>query len=150
MTARWRPYTFSRASEISPTVARARAASTASASRLPSPDSAAAVSAFNARSQAAASRSRRTRSRRATWASRTAVLSMSSTSTSGSSSSWYLFTPTITSSPRSMRACFRAAASSIRSLGMPDSTAFVMPPRASTSSISLRASTTMAPVRLSR
>ena len=47
----------------------------------------------------------------------------------------YLLTPTMTSSPRSMRAWRRAAASSMRSLGMPASTALVMPPIASTSSI---------------
>ena len=58
----------------------------------------------------------------------------------GSSLAWNLLTPTMTSSPRSMRACRRAAASSMRSLGMPASTALVMPPSASTSSISLRAS----------
>jgi hypothetical protein len=50
----------------------------------------------------------------------------------------YLLTPTMTSSPRSMRAWRRAAASSMRSLGMPASTALVMPPSASTSSISAR------------
>ena len=64
-----RPYTFSSASEISPTVALARAASTASASRLPprpspwpSPDPAAAVSASSVRCTSAASRSARSRS----------------------------------------------------------------------------------------
>src|SRR3546814_10857909 len=43
VVARWRENTFSKASEISPTVARARVASTDKASRLPSPLSAAAV-----------------------------------------------------------------------------------------------------------
>ena len=51
----------------------------------------------------------------------------------------YLLTPTTTSSPRSMRAWRRAADSSMRSLGMPDSTALVMPPSASTSSMSAQA-----------
>ena len=41
----------------------------------------------------------------------------------------------MTSSPRSTRAWRRAAASSMRSLGMPASTALVMPPIASTSSM---------------
>src|SRR6266516_2959163 len=53
----------------------------------------------------------------------------------GSEASWNLLTPTITSSPRSMRAWRRAAVSSMRSLGMPASSAFVMPPIASTSSM---------------
>ena len=71
ITAWWRPYTFSRASEISPTVALARAASTASASRLPSspgPGSAspARVSASSARSTSRSSRSARSRSSLAT------------------------------------------------------------------------------------
>ena len=38
-----------------------------------------------------------------------------------------------------MRACLRAADSSMRSLGIPDSTALVIPPSASTSSISAHA-----------
>ena len=42
-----------------------------------------------------------------------------------------------------MRAWRRAEASSMRILGMPASTALVMPPSASTSAISLRASTIM-------
>ena len=79
--------------------------------------------------------SARTVSRRATCCSRTLVLSMSSTSTWSGSAERYLLTPTMTSSPRSTRACRRAAASSMRSFGMPESTALVMPPSASTSSM---------------
>ena len=44
----------------------------------------------------------------------------------------YLFTPTITSSFESIRACLRAALSSILSFGIPDSTAFAIPPNSST------------------
>ena len=51
----------------------------------------------------------------------------------------YLLTPTTTSSPRSTRAWRRAADSSMRSFGMPDSTALVMPPSSSTSSMSAQA-----------
>ena len=67
----------------------------------------------------------------------------------GSSFNWNLLTPTTTSSPRSMRAWRRADASSMRSLGMPASTALVMPPNASTSSMSLRASAIRLEVRAS-
>ena len=48
-------------------------------------------------------------------------------------------TPTIISCPESIRACLRAAASSIRSFGMPASIALVIPPSSSTSSISCHA-----------
>ena len=68
------------------------------------------------------------------------ALSTSRMSTWSSSARRYLLTPTMTSSPRSIAACLRAAASSMRSFGMPDSTALVMPPSASTSSISFHAS----------
>ena len=60
-----------------------------------------------------------------------------------------MFTPTITSSPRSIAACRRAADSSILSFGMPDATAFVMPPSASTSSTSAHAFAASSAVRLS-
>ena len=74
--------------------------------------------------------------------SRTAKLSMSSVSIGECSSNTYLLTPTITSSPRSTRACFAAAASSISRLGMPLATASVIPPIASTCAINVRASST--------
>ncbi len=74
---------------------------------------------------------------------------MSSTSTISTCSGTYLLTPTTTSSPRSMRACVRAADSSMRSLGMPDSTALVMPPSSSTSSMSDQAASTSSWVRAS-
>jgi hypothetical protein len=64
---------------------------------------------------------------------------MSSASIGSSFASRYLFTPTITSSPPSMRACLRAAHSSIRALAQPDSTAFVIPPIASISARIARA-----------
>ena len=47
---------------------------------------------------------------------------------SSSSSGLYLLTPTTVCSPPSIRAWVRAAASSIRSLGMPASIALAMPP----------------------
>src|ERR1700730_9107423 len=78
----------------------------------------------------------RSRSRRSSCAVRTAPLSTSRSSTDAASLDWYLLTPTMVSSPRSIRAWRRAAASSMRSLGIPASTALVMPPIASTSSIS--------------
>jgi hypothetical protein len=61
---------------------------------------------------------------------------MSRTSRSTASGGGYLFTPTITSSPLSIRAWRRVAASSIRSFGMPATIALVIPPSFSTSSIS--------------
>ena len=45
----------------------------------------------------------------------------------------YLLTPTIISRPESIRACLRAAASSMRILGIPVSMVLAMPPTASTS-----------------
>jgi len=60
-----------------------------------------------------------------------------------------LLMPTITSCPESMRACLRAAASSIRCLGMPDVTASAMPPSASTSAMISDAPSTSCCVRLS-
>ena len=131
------------ASLISPTVARARAASMHSASRLPSP-AAPSVSRRRASSQAAASRVARTRSRRAICWRRTSVLSIDSTSTWSGSAGWYLLTPTMTSSPRSTAAWRRAADSSMRSLGIPEATALVMPPSSSTSWISAHASSASA------
>ncbi len=84
-----RPYTFSSASEISPTVALARAASTARASRLPSsagPGSrpAAVVSARSASWQAVSSRSSRSRRSLAICWARTEELSTLRTSISSS------------------------------------------------------------------
>ena len=64
---------------------------------------------------------------------------MSSVSISASSPSLYLLTPTITSWPESMRACFSAALASIFSLAQPLCTAFVMPPIDSISSMILQA-----------
>ena len=55
------------------------------------------------------------------------------------SSVWYKFTPTIISFPPSIRACFRAAASSMRILGIPVSIALAIPPSDSTSSINSHA-----------
>ena len=60
-----------------------------------------------------------------------------------------MLTPTITSRPESMRACFSAAAASIFSLAQPESTAFVMPPIASTSSMIFHAASAMSWVSFS-
>ena len=120
-------------------MARARTASIESASRLPSPLSAHAVSAASAFVTAVWSRLARSAFSRATWLSRTAWLSMSSVSIGASSSSLYLLTPTMTSSPESIRACFSAALASIFSLAHPLCTAFVMPPIASISSMIFQA-----------
>ena len=46
---------------------------------------------------------------------------------------WYLLTPITGCRPESIRAWVRAAASSMRSLGMPASIALAMPPACSTS-----------------
>ena len=137
----WRPKTFSSASEISPTVAFARAASTASASRFcPSPRgapsaiaAAASVSASSAASTARSSRSARSRRSFSSCSARTPALSTLSTSICSSSSTTYLLTPITGWRPESMRAWVRAAASSMRSFGMPASMACAMPPAASTS-----------------
>ena len=90
--------------------------------------------------QACSSRVARTRSSRAICWRRTSVLSIDSTSTCSGFVGWYLLTPTMTSSPRSTRAWRRAADSSMRSLGMPEATALVMPPSSSTSSMRAQAS----------
>ncbi len=63
--------------------------------------------------------------------------------------SLYLLTPTMTSLPESMRACFSAAAASILSLAQPESTAAVMPPMASTSSMIFQAASAMSWVSFS-
>ena len=60
---------------------------------------------------------------------------MSRISTGSSFSSLKRLTPTMTSLPESMRACFSAALASMRSLAQPEPTARVMPPWASTSSM---------------
>ena len=109
-SARCRPNTFSIASEISPTVARARAASTAAASRLP-PSRAAALDAGDRRRPGRRVARRRGSARAAPPAPRApATLSTSRMSIGSCCASRYLLTPTITSSPRSTAACRRAAA----------------------------------------
>jgi hypothetical protein len=60
-------------------------------------------------------------------------LSTLRTSISSSSSTGYLLTPMTGWAPESMRAWVRAAASSMRSFGMPASMALAMPPAFSTS-----------------
>ena len=114
-------------------VAMARAATTPSSSRLPSPEPAALVRASRARSTSSWLRSARSRSSLAIWPARTAALSTFSTSTSSLASRRYLFTPMTGWRPESMRAWVRAAASSMRSFGMPASMALAIPPSSSTS-----------------
>ena len=87
---------------------------------------------------AAASRSAFRRSSFSICAARTRRLSTFSMSIGGSSAARYMLTPTTACSPASMRACVRAAASSMRSFGMPASIALAMPPSASISSIWLQ------------
>jgi hypothetical protein len=82
-------------------------------------------------------------------ASRTAVLSIWRIASGSSSASLYLLTPTITSSPRSMRACFSAAHASMRSFAQPDCTALVMPPIFSTSAMISQALAAMSCVSFS-
>ena len=71
------------------------------------------------------------------------------TSTSAFSAEAYLFTPTTTCAPLSIRACNRAALSSMRCLGSPCSMAFVMPPSASISLMVSRAAASISLVRAS-
>ena len=132
-----RPNTFSRASEISPTVARALIAGIHASSKL-APDSAAWVTAVSACLTALASRLAFSDLSLVICSSRT-LAGTSRISKLTSSSIWYLLTPTITSLPWSIRACRRAAASSILILGMPVSMALAIPPNSSTSSIILPA-----------
>ena len=60
-------------------------------------------------------------------------MSTLSTSMASSASTRYLFTPMTGWRPESMRAWVRAAASSMRSFGMPSSMAWAMPPGSVTS-----------------
>ena len=130
--------------QISPTVALARAASTASVEQVaPSPRPRV------RRSSASQRPARRAASGLVALgaqplelgdllAPRTALLSTLSTSIVLVVSSRYLFTPMTGWRPESMRAWVRAAASSMRSLGMPASMALAMPPTSSTSSMCAR------------
>ena len=137
ISARWRPQTFSSATEISPTVALARAAWTARSSRLPSPVAARwSTSAPSAAATAASSRSALRRSQLVDLERAHARVVDLQDRRSGARR------PAGTCSRRrwsaglqSMRAWARAAASSMRSFGMPASIALAMPPSASTSSM---------------
>jgi hypothetical protein len=135
ISARWRPKTSSSASEISPTVALARAASTASASRLPSP----ARPAFGQRGERRlARRPRRARPQRSSLAicgAHRGVVDLEHVDLLLLLDRVELVDADDRLRPESMRACVRAAASSMRSLGMPASMALAMPPSASTSSM---------------
>jgi len=95
------------------------------------------------------SRAARTSRRRRIWLSRTAWSSMSREAIGCPSATRYLFTPTITSAPVSMRACFCAALASIRNFAQPLSTARVMPPWASTSPMIFHAAAAMSWVSFS-
>mmetsp|Transcript_13725 Transcript_13725/g.30267 ORF Transcript_13725/g.30267 Transcript_13725/m.30267 type:complete len:278 (-) Transcript_13725:1382-2215(-) len=151
VTATCRPHVFSRALLISPRVALALAASTASNSRLGASPGGLAEACDNLSRQSntvLSSRLSLTRRIDSICARSTAVLSILNTSM-GFCSVMYLFTPTTTSLPASMRACFLVAASSIRNFAMPLSMAFVMPPSPSTSSIISIACLSSSSVRLS-
>src|SRR5699024_57819 len=117
ISARWRPNTFSSASEISPTVALARAASIASASRLPLPSSAERVSAASAASTSFWFRSFFKRPSLSICKRRTVEFSTLSTSIGFSFFGLYLLTPITAWRPASIRAWVLADASSMRSLG---------------------------------
>jgi len=130
-------------------VQRARAASIASSSRLLVPERAASFRALRHTATRAASRLARILARRSTWLTRTAVLSIASTSIGVSSFKRNLLTPTMTSEPESIMAWRRAAASSMRSLGMPLLTALAMPPSCSTSRMMVSAAFSSSSVRLS-
>ena len=134
ITALYRPTISSQASLISPRVARCPAAMTARLSRFsllffPSLNSRT-HSVMAARSFFTCSLSRLARSflSDSSCSRRTAVLSISRMSMGSSWSRRYLFTPTMVCTPESMRACVRAAASSMRILGKPVSMAFAIPP----------------------
>ena len=121
----------------------------ATANRFPSPVSAQTVRASRARAHALSSRSARSRSSLATWSARTWALSTRNTSSGGSESGRYMLTPTTTWRPESMRPCVRAAASSMRSFGIPASMALRIPPVSSTSAMCCRARSARSAVRRS-
>jgi hypothetical protein len=120
-----------------------------SASRLPWPDCAAAVSACERGLHLGAVARGLDLLQAGDLPSRTLTLSTSRISTGSSLASLYLLTPTMTSLPLSMRACFSAALASILSLAQPLSTAWVMPPMASTSSMMAQALSAMSWVSFS-
>ena len=120
---------------ISPTVAFTLAASTASSKRLPVLFSAALVRFLSFSITIELSLSALLRANLSSCLFRTKALSTFKTSIFTSSWAAYRFTPTMTWRPESIRACVRAAASSILILGIPASIAFAIPPRSSISSI---------------
>ena len=136
------PNTFSSASEISPTVARgARRLDARASSRLPSPLARPRVSA----SSAACTRAVVARRRASARAARSAARAPRCCRSRGCRSRPRSVEPVLVDADDHVlaavdaRPAARAAASSMRSLGMPDSTALVMPPSASTSSMSAHA-----------
>ena len=143
------PKATSNASLISPRVALCLAAITAKSSKFSVPDLAACVKAFKLVATFWLSLPAFILAKRSSWEDLTIWLSTSRICRGSSFSSLYLLTPTIMSWPLSIRACFLAAASSIRNFGMPASMAFVMPPNSSTSSISAHALLAISLVRFS-
>src|ERR1700675_1111143 len=103
ISARWRPNTFSIASEISPTVALARAASIANARRLPLPSPALRVSAASASSTSFWLRSDLSRLSLSICSRRTVEFSTFSTSIGASSTGLNLLTPITASFPGAER-----------------------------------------------
>ncbi len=105
----------------------------------PSFEAAARVSSASAAWVAASSRSARNCCSFAICSARTLVLSTLRTSMLSGSSGTYLLTPISGCRPESIRAWVRAAASSMRSFGMPSPMACAMPPASSTSAMCARA-----------
>jgi hypothetical protein len=126
-----RPKTFSMAKLISPTVALARAAPIDNSRRFPFPVRAHSVSASSADETFAGSRCDLSSASRFACACRTTELSTLRTFIASCLSRTYLFNPTMTWAPESIRACVRAEASWIRFLGKPSSIALAMPPACS-------------------
>ena len=135
------PYTSSRAWLISPTVALAFAACTPISRRFPCFDLAQSDNCFNISFTFWLSLYAFTWLILAICLNLTSEFSICLTSKLFSSFySLYLLTPTIVSAPESILACLLAALSSIRSLGIPDTIAYVIPPISSTSFIIFSAS----------
>ena len=149
ITAVYLPAAFSTAIDISPNVALFFAASTDNSSKLALPELHDAVIVSSALITSASSLFSLSSLSLLICDFLTEALSTSRISMGSSLSSLYLLIPTITSFPASILACFLAAASSIRILGIPVSIALVIPPSSSTSSISFHAFCASSSVRFS-
>ena len=140
MSARWRPHTFSRADGDLADGGTSPSGSMASASRLPSPVAAASVRASQrGRDRGLVARRPHLRQPRDLPLAHRGVVDRPASRPARPRSGRYLFTPTTTSSPASTRAWRSAALPRCAAWACPASTALVMPPSASTSSISSQA-----------